>query len=211
MKPSNETQRFESMLPPAPKRTPRFRNAGEDYLQLSYEELEERNLSIRDRVEKGDPDDMNTLEEDILGKLEKENQVKALTVYFSDMEGVLHSLDYDKAHILESGDNLTFDGSSISGFSSLDKSDLRFHIDWTSFRWAPADVFGAGKVIVFANVCDQDGNPYRGDFRSRLKSELEDLRSREGIKMNVAPEVEGILLEGLDAEQHFDAREGMKV
>jgi glutamine synthetase len=194
-------------IPPPPKPTPRFKDADKGgYLELSYEELEERNLALREKVEKDeDP------REQILSDLKSEKRVKALTVYFSDMEGVIHSLDYDKTHVLESGDNLTFDGSSISGFSSLDNSDLRFSIDWSSFRWAPADVFGAGKVIVFANISDQDGKPYEGDFRHRLKLQLNKLRDEENVRMNAAPEIEGLLLEGIDAEQNFDSREGMKV
>ena len=143
----------ESMMPPPMKQTPRFRNPDKGYLELSYEELEDRNLEIRDRVENGKSKDILNLEKDIKEELREESHVKAVTVYFSDMEGNLHQLDYDKRHILESGDNLTFDGSSISGFSTLDHSDLRFSIDWSSFKWAPADVFGAGKVIVFANIC----------------------------------------------------------
>ncbi len=207
---SNGSQRFESMIPP-PRHTPRFNDSDEGYLELSYEELEDRNLEIRETVEKGDHNELSDLEEKIKNDLQAEKKVKAVTVYFSDMEGNLHQLDYDKRHILESGDNLTFDGSSISGFSTLDHSDLRFSIDWSSFKWAPADVFGAGKVIVFANICDQDGQPYEGDFRHRLKNALGKLREDKGVKMNVASEVEGFLLEGVDAEQHFDAREGMKV
>lgn len=206
MKPNNAPSLMESPV----KKTPRFKEE-QGYLELSYEELEEKNLAIRERVEKADPEDLGKLEGEILEALKKEERVKAVTVYFSDMEGVLHSLDYDKDHIVDSADNLTFDGSSISGFSKLDKSDLRFSLDWESFRWAPADVFGAGKVIVFANIHDQDGTPYSGDFRSRLKQELNEIREKDGTRMMVAPEIEGLLLEGVDAEQHFDAREGMKV
>ena len=36
---------------------------------------------------------------------------------FSDLEGRLHMLDYDKKFLLRSHDNLTFDGSSIRGFT----------------------------------------------------------------------------------------------
>ena len=46
-------------------------------------------------------------------------------------------------------DNLTFDGSSIRGFSQQAESDLRLGVDWTAFYWLPADVFGPGKVLVF--------------------------------------------------------------
>ena len=78
-------------------------------------------------------------------------------------------LDYDKKFLLKSADNLTFDGSSIRGFSRQAESDLRLAIDWPAFYWLPADVFGPGKVLVFGEVCDQDGTPYAADLRARLK------------------------------------------
>ena len=54
----------------------------------------------------------------------------AVTVAFTDLEGRLHMLDYDKKFLLKSYDNLTFDGSSIRGFSVQSESDLRLGIDW---------------------------------------------------------------------------------
>lgn len=190
-----------------PRRTPRFKDPEQSgFLELSYEELLERNMEIRKAREEGG----EGLEESLTEKLNAEKGIKAITVCFSDMEGKLHALDFDKEHILSSKDNLTFDGSSISGFSTLDRSDLRLSLDWTSFKWTPADVFGAGKVLIFANIHDQDGKPYAGDFRSNLKLEAEKLKSEKGITVNMAPEIEGFLLEGMDAEQNFDARVGMK-
>ncbi len=89
---------------------------------------------------------------------------------FSDLEGRLHMLDYDKKFLFKSWDNLTFDGSSIRGFTAQRESDLRLGIDWSAFYWVPADYFGAGKVLVFGDVIDKDGEPYAGDMRGVLKS-----------------------------------------
>ena len=75
-----------------------------------------------------------------------EKRIKAVTVLFSDLEGRLHMLDYDKKFLVKSWDNLTFDGSSIRGFTAQRESDLRLGIDWHAFYWAPADIFGSGKV-----------------------------------------------------------------
>ncbi len=79
-------------------------------------------------------------------------------------------LDYDKKFLIKSWDNLTFDGSSIRGFSAQRESDLRLGIDWSAFYWVPADFFGAGKVIVFGEVIDKSGAVYPADMRSVLKS-----------------------------------------
>jgi glutamine synthetase len=75
-----------------------------------------------------------------------------VTLCFSDIEGRLHMLDYDKKFLLESLGNLTFDGSSIRRFTPQHESDLRLEVDWPSIRYFQADVIGAGKVIFFASV-----------------------------------------------------------
>ena len=62
--------------------------------------------------------------------------------------------------MLKSADNLTFDGSSIRGFTPQRESDLRLVLDWSAFYWAPADIFGAGKVLVFGDVLNRDSTPF---------------------------------------------------
>lgn len=175
------------------------------FLELSYEELEVLNLKARKLT---DPELAKT---EHVRYLASEPRIKAVTVCFSDIEGRLHTLDYDKKFLLGSLDNLTFDGSSISGLSKQHESDLRLNIDWTSFTFVPADVFGPGKVIVFANVCNRDFTPYASDFRGQLQTYLERLRTYEDLDAYMAPEIEGFLLEGTDAEQHFSSEEGFRL
>lgn len=178
-------------------------------LDLSYAELEIKNLGVKaQRLSGATSDDMK---EDLLAYLSGEDGIKAVTVCFSNMEGLLHTLDYDKKFFVNAEDNLTFDGSSIKGFTAQVESDLRLRVDWTSFRWLPSDLFGPGKVMMFANVCDKDGNFYGGDFRSALSAYCRKLRDSKGIVVNVAPEVEGFLFKGLKAEQRFDEKVGFEL
>src|SRR5450759_4661758 len=142
-------------------------NELQNFLTLSYAELEELNLAAKAQRLGRVP--MHQIQEERLKYLTDEKRIKAVTVLFSDLEGRLHMLDYDKKFFIKSWDNLTFDGSSIRGFSSQHESDLRLGIDWPAFYWAPADIFGAGKVLVFGEVIDKDGAPYTGDLRSVLK------------------------------------------
>jgi len=114
-------------------------------------------------------------------------------------------------HILKSEENLTFDGSSIKGFTDQSESDLRLRVDWTSFRWLPADIFGAGKILVFANVCDKDGSFYSGDYRAQLSVLSEELKTLKGISVNIAPEIEGFLFKGGSSEQDFDELKGFEL
>lgn len=173
-----------------------------DFLELTYEELEEMNLKARAIK---DPSEAEAVHVKFLSG---EARVKAVTVCFSDIEGRLHMLDYNKKFFLDSLNNLTFDGSSIRGFSQLSESDLRLVIDWTSLTLLPSDVFGAGKVLVFANICNPDGSPYETDFRGRLKDYTDELRSTQGLEAFMAPEIEGFLMDGIDAEQNFDKKVG---
>jgi glutamine synthetase len=112
-------------------------------------------------------------------------------------------LDYDKKFLLKSWDNLTFDGSSIRGFTAQRESDLRLGIDWSAFYWAPADVFGPGKVLVFGDVIDKNGEPYRADIRGILKEFANRLYEEKGYTLNAANEIEGFLFQGPDAERRY--------
>ncbi|MBN2306399.1 glutamine synthetase, partial [Candidatus Peregrinibacteria bacterium] len=188
--------------------TPRLKESV-NFLELSYSELEERNLAIKRERMTGKSS--KYFETKFLDILTKEKAIKAVTVCFSDMEGRFHMLDYNKIFLLSSHDNLTFDGSSIKGFTPQHSSDLCLHIDWSSFRWLPADIFGHGKVLVFANVHDRNGKPYIGDYRSNLALLSAELAKKEKITVNVAPEIEGIIIEGENAEQNFDEREGFEL
>src|SRR5262244_4071096 len=139
-----------------------------NFLALPYDELEELNLKAKEqRRNRVAPEKMR---EDRLKYLTDEKRIKALTVMFSDLEGRLHMLDYDKKFLLKSYDNLTFDGSSIRGFTAQRESDLRLGIDWGAFYWGPADFFGPGQVLVFGEVIDKGGAPYAADIRSVLKN-----------------------------------------
>jgi len=177
-----------------------------DFLHISYNELEKRNLELKQARKKHKP--QSYFRNKLIKYLKEESRIKAITVCFSDLEGKMLMLDYDKIFLLKSEDNLTFDGSSITGFTTQDQSDLRLQIDWSSFRWLPSDVFGPGKVIVFANINDQDGNPYHSDFRSNLQKLTTHIFAKDKIIVNVAPEIEGILLDGTDAEQNYDEKVG---
>jgi glutamine synthetase len=172
-----------------------------DFLEIPYDQLEEMNLSVKQaRVERTSPD---KLREERVKYLTDEKRIKAVTVCFSDLEGRLHMLDYDKKFLLKSLDNLTFDGSSIRGFSQQHESDLCLSVDWPAFYWLPADIFGPGKVLVFADVRSRDGSPYPADMRSRLKQYTEQLYTKDGTVCHAANEIEGFLFKGQDAERRY--------
>ena len=177
------------------------RPALRDFLEIPYDKLEEMNLEAkRQRVERVPAD---RVREERQKYLRDEKRIKAVTVCFTDLEGRFHMLDYDKKFLIKSYDNLTFDGSSVRGFSQQAESDLRLAVDWTAFYWLPADVFGPGKVLVFGFVEERDGTPYHADMRTRLRSYADLLFGRDGTIAQASNEIEGFLFKGSDAERQY--------
>src|SRR6478752_6642773 len=173
-----------------------------NFLALSYDQLEDLNLEAKEkRKSRLAPE---KIQEERLKYLTDEKHIKAVTVLFSDLEGRLHMLDYDKKFLVKSYDNLTFDGSSIRGFTAQRESDLRLGIDWSAFYWAPADYFGSGKVLVFGDVIDKGGTPYGADIRGILKLYAAQQFKDEGYTLNAANEIEGFLFNGVDAERRYN-------
>jgi glutamine synthetase len=162
-----------------------------DFLMLPYDELEELNLAAKRQRAERVP--IHELQEQRLKYLTDEKRIKAVTVLFSDLEGRLQMLDYDKKFLLRAADNLTFDGSSIRGFTPQRESDLRLALDWSAFYWAPADFFGSGKVLVFGDVLDRDGAPFEADLRGLLKGLSAKHYAENGYTLNAANEIEGFL------------------
>ena len=172
-----------------------------NFLSLSYDELEDLNLQAKEQRAGRVAEDR--VREDRLKYLTDQKNIKAVTVMFSDLEGRLHMLDYDKKFLIKSWDNLTFDGSSIRGFTAQRESDLRLKMDWNAFYWGPSDIFGSGKVLVFGEIIDKDGSPYIGDIRGVLKGYAQELHKKEDLTLNAANEIEGFLFNGADAERRY--------
>src|SRR5437879_4578170 len=114
-------------------------NELQDYLKLSYYELEDRNLKAKEQRMSRVP--IEKVREERLKYLTDEKKIKAVTVMFSDLEGRLHMLDYDKKFLVKSWDNLTFDGSSIRGFTAQKESHLRLGIDREAFYCGLANYY----------------------------------------------------------------------
>ncbi len=172
-----------------------------NFLALPYERA--RRAEPEAKADRANRVPIDEIREKRLKYLTDEKRIKAVTVLFSDLEGRLHLLDYDKKFLLGAYENLTFDGSSIRGFTAQKESDLRLGIDWSAFYWVPSDVFGNGKVLVFGMVIDKDGSLYSGDLRGVLKNYSDKLHKEKGFTLNAATEIEGFLFAGRDAERRF--------
>jgi glutamine synthetase len=172
-----------------------------DFLEIPYDKLEDLNLGVK--AARSNRENPEKLKEARIKYLTDEKRIKAVTVCFTDLEGRMHMLDYDKKFLLKSQDNLTFDGSSVRGFSAQHESDLRLAIDWSAFYWLPSDIFGPGKVLVFCEVLSRDGSAYPSDLRAKLKNYAAEVFKKEKMICHVAPEIEGFLFKGRDAERQY--------
>ena len=174
-----------------------------DFLEIPYDELEEMNLEAKAGAPGAHPADKMQRGADEY--LTDEKRIKAVTVCFTDLEGRLHMLDYDKKFLLKSADNLTFDGSSIRGFSRAAgvrpaprRSTGRPSTGCRPTSSAPARCWSS------ARCSSATARPTVADMRARLKALHRRSCSRRTARVcNVANEIEGFLFKGRDAERHY--------
>src|SRR3989344_7175539 len=179
------------------------------FLEIPYTDLEAMNLvAKKKRVSRVSQKELRKF---YTTYLSEEIRIKAVTIGFSDIEGRLHMLDYDKKYFLTSHDSLTFDGSSIRGFSRQAESDLRLGVDWSAFWWLPSDVFGPGKILIMGCILDQSDMPYEMDSRSVLSAYLDQLFKKNSYDVHVACEVEGFLMKGVEAEKNYHEVTGFEL
>src|SRR5437879_12932301 len=86
-------------------------NGLRNFLTLSYDELEQLNLKAKEQRKNRVATDK--IREERLKYFAEEKRIKAISVLFSDLEGSLHMLDYDKRFPIKRWDNLSLDGSSV--------------------------------------------------------------------------------------------------
>jgi len=138
---------------------------------------------------------------DLLKKI-KEDNVKFVSLQFTDMVGAVKSVDMP-LHNIEGAveDGVWFDGSSVEGFARIQESDMRLILDLDTYAvlpWSPAD---RRRARIFCDIYMPDGAPFEGDPRGKLKRALEKLGER-GWVYNIGPEPEFFLFKDNGAGAH---------
>src|SRR4029453_9332155 len=120
--------------------------------------------------------------------------IEHVLLWFTDLEGHLKSFSITPAELEDAlDDGMGFDGSSITGFNSIEESDMVAIPDPATFQLMPN-----GEVKVARMICDvvtPDGEPYDGDPRHVLRRALERMKAMGFDTFNVGPELEYFLFE----------------
>lgn len=127
--------------------------------------------------------------QDVL-KLVKQNDVKFIRIWFTDILGQLKSFAITSEELEGAFDEgMGFDGSSIKGFARIDESDMIAKPDPTTFQLLPWRPKEKAVARMFCDILKPDGTPYEGDPRYALKRNLERLK-KKGYTFYLGPELE---------------------
>ena len=138
---------------------------------------------------------MSYTKEDII-RIVKEEDIEFIRMQFVDIFGQLKNVAITASQIEKAVNNqITFDGSSIEGYTRINESDQYLYPDLNSFAifpWRPAQ----GKVArLICDVYNPDGTPFVGDPRNVLKRVLKKAADMGYDAFNVGPEAEFFLFQ----------------
>jgi glutamine synthetase len=120
----------------------------------------------------------------------EERGVRLVRLWFTDVLGNLKSFAISPAELENAlEDGMTFDGSSIDGFSRVQESDVLAVPDGNTFEVLPWGDPKAAEASVFCDVHNLDGTPFEGDPRQVLRRNLQSARE-SGLTFFVAPDIE---------------------
>ncbi len=119
-----------------------------------------------------------------------ERGVRMVRLWFTDVLGNLKSFAISQNELENAlNDGMTFDGSSIDGFSRIQESDVLAIPDPDTFQILPLGDKGAAEARVFCDIHHLDGTPFTGDPRQVLRRHVEEARA-EGLTFYIAPDIE---------------------
>ena len=127
----------------------------------------------------------------------EERGVRLIRLWFTDVLGTLKSLAISPAELDNAlSDGMTFDGSSIDGFSRVQEADVLAIPDPDTFELLPWGDPHAPEARVFCDIHNLDGTPFQGDPRQVLRRHVKAAHDA-GLAFYVAPDVEFFYFEHL--------------
>ncbi|GAB4311669.1 MAG: type I glutamate--ammonia ligase [Promethearchaeota archaeon] len=157
-------------------------------------------------IEKNDPNRRGLVDQVLQTIAEK--GIKFARLQFTDVHGIMKSVGVstkDLETILEEGKG--FDGSSITGYGSIEESDMVAVPDPSTFAVVP---WREERLSVCRFICDvytPSGERFGGDPRYILQKQVERAKAL-GYTFYCAPELEFFLLRENEVKEHepFDMR-----
>ena len=120
----------------------------------------------------------------------EERGVRLVRLWFTDVLGSLKSFAISPAELENAlEDGMTFDGSSIDGFSRIQEADVLAIPDPDTFELIPWSEPGAAEARVFCDIHHLDGIPFDGDPRQILRRHVRAAHD-EGFTFYLAPDIE---------------------
>lgn len=131
--------------------------------------------------------------DDILKRIQ-EDKIKFISFQFTDVNGVVKSVDGPLNQVERALDEgIWFDGSSVEGFARIQESDMHLIIDPDTYAvlpWTPPEM---RRARVLCDIYRPNGEPFEGDPRGVLKRRLKQIREEHNWVYNVGPEPEFFL------------------
>jgi glutamine synthetase len=138
-------------------------------------------------------------------KTAKENDVRFIRLWFTDILGFLKSFAITISELEEAlEDGMGFDGSSIEGYARIDESDMIAMPDTSTFvilPWRPKEHNAVARM--FCDVLRPGGEPYDRDPRYVLKRNLA-RASEMGYTFYVGPELEYFYFKSSESPEVLD-------
>jgi glutamine synthetase len=138
-------------------------------------------------------------------KTAKENDVRFIRLWFTDILGILKSFAITISELEEAlEDGMGFDGSSIEGYARIDESDMIAMPDTSTFvilPWRPKEHNAVARM--FCDVLRPGGEPYDRDPRYVLKRNLAKA-SEIGYTFYVGPELEYFYFKSSESPEVLD-------
>ena len=148
---------------------------------------------------------MTTKDKEYVLKTARENDVRFIRLWFTDILGFLKSFAITVSELEEAmEDGMGFDGSSIEGYARIDESDMIALPDPGTFAilpWRPREHNAVARM--FCNIVRPGGEPYNRDPRFILKQNL--ARAADmGYTYYVGPELEYFYFKNPESTEVLD-------
>lgn len=153
--------------------------------------------------------DKNKIVDEIIKTINEKN-IKFIRLQFSDLNGKIKSFAVSAREIEDIIDNgQSFDGSSVTGFGSIEESDMIAKPDVATFAiipWRPKERASARMIC---DIYLPNGERFKGDPRY-IAQKISERAKEMGFVFNCAPELEFFIfkkesaVEPMDSGGYFD-------